>query len=107
MGQLLAQDHAASDGTSTTSWTLTDHLGSVRDIVSYDASTDTSTVDHHFVYGSFGQITTGDTTATRYLYTAQEYDTETDQYFYDARYYDQTTGKFLSEDPITDDFNNR
>jgi RHS repeat-associated protein len=104
--QLLAQDHVASDGTSTTSWTLTDHLGSVRDIVSYDASTDTTTVDDHFVYDSFGNITTGDTSVTRYLYTSQEYDTETGQYYYDARYYDQTTGKFLTTDPIKDDFDN-
>jgi RHS repeat-associated protein len=104
--QLLAQDHVASDGTSTTSWTLTDHLGSVRNIVSYDASTDTTTVDDHFVYDSFGNITTGDTSVTRYLYTSQEYDTETGQYYYDARYYDQTTGKFLTTDPIKDDFDN-
>jgi RHS repeat-associated protein len=102
--QLLAQDDVGSNGPSTTSWTLSDHLGSVRDIVSYDASTDATTVDHHFVYDSFGNITSGDTTATRYLYTSQEYDTETGQYYYDARYYDQTTSVFLTTDPITDDF---
>jgi RHS repeat-associated protein len=49
------------------------------------------------------QVTSGDTTATRYLYTCQEYDAETDQSYYNHRYYDQTTGQFISRDWIVDD----
>ncbi|WP_404310460.1 Calx-beta domain-containing protein [Neorhodopirellula lusitana] len=83
-----------------TDWTLTDHLGTVRDIVNYDEATDTSTVDEHFTYTAFGEVTSGDTTRTRYLYTAQELDTDTGLIYYDARWYDPNTGEFLSQDPI-------
>jgi RHS repeat-associated protein len=101
--QLLAQDEISTGGSSETHWALTDQLGSVRDLVSYSPTTNSTSVDYHFVYDSFGQITSGDTTATRYLYTAQEYDAETDQSYYNHRYYDQTTGQFISRDWIVDD----
>jgi len=83
-----------------TDWTLTDHLGSIRDLVHYDEATDQSTVDEHFTYSAFGEVTSGDTSRIRYLYTAQEYDADTGLFYYDARWYDPNTGEFISNDPI-------
>jgi hypothetical protein len=40
-------------------WPLTDHLGSVRDIVTYSEGTDETTVLNHRVYDSFGNLTSG------------------------------------------------
>jgi len=83
-----------------TDWTLTDHLGSIRDLVHYVEATDQSTVDEHFTYSAFGEVTSGDTSRIRYLYTAQEYDADTGLFYYDARWYDPNTGEFISNDPI-------
>lgn len=78
-------------------WHLTDHLGTVRDLVN-----NSGPVVNHFVYDSFGQVISESNPAvdTRYLFTGREFDQETGLYYYRARYYDQSTGRFISEDPI-------
>ncbi len=94
--QLLAQEDATGTGApADITWPLTDHLGTVRDLVDSAA-----VVLTHYQYDTFGNITLGDTTLTRYLFTSQEYDLESGQYYYDARYYDPATGKFINEDII-------
>ncbi|MCG8586758.1 MAG: DUF3836 domain-containing protein, partial [Pirellulales bacterium] len=100
----------ASDG--TTNWTLTDNLGTVRDVVTYDDVTDTTTVDEHYIYSAFGTLTRAeDSTGTeltseltvRYTFTAQEWVSVIDVYSYDHRWYHADTGQFMSADPIEDD----
>jgi len=94
--QLLAQEDATGLGTpADVTWPLTDHLGTVRDVI--DSAGNVLT---HFQIDAFGSITAGDTTLIRYIYTAQEYDPESGLYYYDARYYDPVVGKFISEDLI-------
>jgi len=77
-------------------WYLTDHQGTVRDLVD-----NSGTVVEHIRYDAFGQVTsvtdaqTGATLAeasTRYLYTGREWDADLALYYYRARWYDPTTG---------------
>ncbi len=91
--RVLAQEDAASN----VLWHLTDHLGTVRDLV--DSS---GTVVNHITYDSFGNVVSETDTDfdTRYQFTGREFDSETGLYYYRARYYDGTQGKFLSNDPI-------
>ncbi|MFM6647620.1 MAG: RHS repeat domain-containing protein, partial [Dolichospermum sp.] len=90
--QVLAQESAGN-----VEWHLTDHLGTVRDLLNNSGA-----VVNHFVYDSFGQVISESNPAidTRYLFTGREFDQETGLYYYRARYYDANTGRFLSEDPI-------
>ena len=45
-------------------WTLSDHEGSIRDVVTYDDGSGVTTVEEHRQYDSFGQVisTTGSAT---------------------------------------------
>jgi len=99
--QILAQEVTSGSGGGGTSggtrWLLTDHLGTVRDIV--DGS---GVVLNHIVYDSFGNILSQSDPAisTRYGFTGREFDAKTGLHFYRARYYDAGIGRFVSEDPI-------
>ncbi len=101
--QILADEQVAAPGAAgDVLWTLTDNLGSVRDIVNYDAATDTSTVVNHIVYDSFGNIRSESNSGVDVIFgfTGRETDEESDLYYYRARYYDPAIGQFASEDPI-------
>jgi RHS repeat-associated protein len=83
-------------------WALTDNLGSVRDLVSYDDVAGETVMENHITYDAFGRTIAETVPGTNliYTYTGREYDPETGNYYYRARYYDPDTGRFLSEDPI-------
>jgi RHS repeat-associated protein len=85
--QVLAQD----DGVGTTHWMLTDHLGSVRDLV-----TNAGTVAEHVVFDSFGNADS--LMLSRYGFTGREYDAETKLSYYRSRYYEAANGRFINED---------
>ncbi len=91
--QVLAQDNAAG----SVQWHLTDHLGTVRDLV--DGA---GVVVNHIVYDVYGNVVSqaNATIDSRYLFTGREFDPETEQHYYRARYYDSKAGRFISEDPI-------
>ena len=99
--QVLAQD----DGAGNVQWHLTDHLGTVTDLVD-----NTGSVVNHIEYDSRGNILRQSDAAvtTRYLFTGREYDAETNLYYFRRRYFDSTVGRFLSEDPagLVADVNN-
>lgn len=78
-------------------WALSDHQGTVRDLVD-----NTGTLLNHLTYDSFGNITsqTNPLVNFRFTYTGREFDAETGLYYYRARYFDPNTGRFVSEDPI-------
>jgi RHS repeat-associated protein len=79
-----------------TRWTLTDHLGSVRDVLS-----DTGVTLGRITYDSFGQVTnTTGIVDTLFRYTGRPGLASTGLYDYRARVYDPPIGQFLSEDPI-------
>lgn len=76
---------------------MTDHLGTVRDLVD-----DSGDVINHLDYDSFGNIIAQSniSAADRYTYTGREFDSETGFFYYRARYYDAHLGRFISQDPI-------
>ena len=86
-------------GTGTGYWTLTDNLGSVRDVID-----NTGTIKDSLQYDSFGNIDTSPeldpTYRGRYAYTGREFDVETQLQYNRARYYDATTGRWISQDPM-------
>jgi RHS repeat-associated protein len=94
-GEAVDQIFAEEVG-GQTRWTLTDHLGSVRDVVS-----DTGVTLGRLTYDSFGQVanTTG-IVDTLFRYTGRPSLASTGFYDYRARTYDPRVGQFLSEDPI-------
>jgi len=79
---------------------LSDHQGTVRDVVSYDSNQ--TTVENHLKYDSFGNITdqSDATQQPLYAFTGREWDADSELSYNRARWYDPTVGKFLSEDPI-------
>ena len=80
-----------------TGWYLTDHLGTVRDIVD-----DAGDLINTITYDSFGGIVvqTNAAAGDRFTYTGREYDAELGLYYYRARYYSPSLGRFISQDPI-------
>ncbi len=95
--QILAQEDLSKmlGDANRTLWPLVDNLGTVRDLAKQDG-----TIAVHYKYDSYGNVTSGDTPKTRYLFTAREFDTATDLQYNRARYYDATVGRWISEDPI-------
>jgi RHS repeat-associated protein len=91
--QVLAQESS-----NTTTWLLSDQIGTTRDLVNNSGA-----LLNHFTYDSFGTqtgSTPNATVDTRYKFTGREFDDETGDYFYRSRYYDPEVGRFLGEDAI-------
>ncbi|MEP4682293.1 MAG: RHS repeat-associated core domain-containing protein [Rhodopirellula bahusiensis] len=97
--QLLAEQDT---GSNSIAWTLTDHLGSVRDRVRANG-------DHiqHHDYDAFGREqyvsnSSGVTGNTDLLfgYTGKMRDEDTDLQSNQNRWYDSANGRWLSQDPI-------
>ena len=94
--QLLARDVAS--GTSPgVSWYLTDHLGSVRDILSGDGST----ILDHIEYNVNGMILSETNAAfgDRFKFTGREFDARTRLQYNRARYYLSALGVWMERDP--------
>ena len=96
-GEALDSNIARWRPSEGVAWYLTDHLGSVRDIVD-----NTGTVINHVEYDSFGNILfeTNASAGDRYKYTGREWQQELGLYYYRARFYDPANGRFVSQDPI-------
>ncbi len=90
---------ARVDSSGTEEWFLTDHLGSVRDIIE---NTSSATVVKSYDYDSFGNVIaeSGSGDASRYQWTGREIDVETGLQYNRARYFDPALGRWLSQDPI-------
>ncbi len=81
-------------------WPLSDHLGSVRDVV--DSS---RVVQNHVIYDAFGnQVDGGSSTPENvdflFAYTGRDWDEDVDLQYNRARWYDPAVGRWMSEDPI-------
>ena len=86
------QDKLLADTTPNgVSWSLTDHLGTIRDVLGA-----TST---HLIYDAFGNLTSG-TNPLIFGYTGKPFDPATNLQNNINRWYDATTGRWLSTDPI-------
>jgi len=94
------QDKLLADVTTNdVLWALTDHLGTIRDIVG------NSTI--HLIYDAFGNIISCKNSAGEmvnnpllFAYTGKAFDTSTALQNNINRWYDPTTGRWLSQDPI-------
>jgi RHS repeat-associated protein len=91
-----ALDGVLADETGgVTRWFLTDHLGTIRDVVGDDGRTSA-----HLVYDSFGVLLQGSLAgpAGGLGFTAREYSEATGLYTLRAREYDPELGRFLRRD---------
>src|SRR5205823_6131475 len=86
----------SGDSTSAR-WMLTDHLGSVRDVLDADGS-----VLDTVRYDSFGQVPAESAPEYRgrFGYTGREWDSEDSLQYSRGRYIDSATGRWISEDPM-------
>ncbi|MFN6103669.1 MAG: RHS repeat-associated core domain-containing protein, partial [Planctomycetaceae bacterium] len=103
--EILADEKIATGTTSTAgtvTWSLGDNLGTIRDLVQFNATTGTTTVVNHVRYDTFGQIVSQTNIQFQpwFAYTGREWDPAAGLYFYRARWYDPRAGRFLSEDPL-------
>ena len=99
----LLADETVDDATEDdVAWALTDHLGSVRDLVVYDPVAQTVSVVKHLVYDAYGNIISDTATGVEslFLYTARPFDPDTELQNNLNRWYDATTGRWLNTDPI-------
>jgi len=97
--QILADENESGD----VHWLLTDHLGTVRDVATYDDSTDTTTIVNHIAYDTFGNIESETAPATdnfNLFYTARYFDQATGLQYNNARWYFAETARWMSQDPI-------
>ena len=86
------QDKLLADTTSDgVSWSLTDHLGTIRDVLSATTT--------HLIYDAFGNLTSG-TNPILFGYTGKAFDTDTHLQNNINRWYDANIGRWLSTDPI-------
>jgi RHS repeat-associated protein len=98
-GQLVMWRQTTSQGSSTTRFLLTDHLGGTTTTL---GNTGLLTGDAR--YGPWGnERYTNGTLSTEYHYTGQREDATLGIYDYNARYYDPAIGRFLSADTIVPD----
>ena len=81
-------------------WALTDHLGSIRDVVGTTSNT-------HIIYDAYGNIISCKNSAAQtvdnpllFAYTGKAFDTSTQLQNNINRWYDATIGRWLSQDPI-------
>jgi len=87
-----AQDKLLADTTTDgVLWSLTDHLGTIRDIL--------GTASTHLIYDAFGNLISG-TNPLLFGYTGKAFDTDTQLQNNINRWYDATIGRWLSTDPI-------
>jgi RHS repeat-associated protein len=87
----------ADEANGSVGWTLTDNLGTVRDVVD-----GTGARQNHFVYDSFGNVTseTNPSFDTRFTFTGREFDAETGNYDYRNRQLRPSSGRFIESDPM-------
>ncbi len=96
-GPVIDQIFADENAMQQVLWPLTDHQGTVRDLVN-----SAGVVADHRTYDSFGRLTDQTNAAVDYMFgfTGRELDQETGLHYYRARYYDSAIGQFVGEDPL-------
>lgn len=78
------------------SWTLCDHLGTVRDVIGAEGN-----VKNHLEYNAFGKlIKANEKSLPRFRYTGKPFDDAIDLQWNINRWYDAEVGRWISEDPI-------
>jgi RHS repeat-associated protein len=95
--QILAQENIVESlgSDDRVYWPLGDHLQTTRDLVDQSGS-----VVEHYQFDSYGEVTSGDTSLTRYRFTAREFDEATGLQPNRARWYDSKRGRWMNDDPV-------
>jgi len=83
-------------------WALTDHLNTVRDLASYDAQNDETTIENHRTFDAYGNVTDETNAAVDCVFgfTGRLYDDATGLQNNLNRWYDSAIGRWMSEDTI-------
>jgi RHS repeat-associated protein len=83
-------------------WPLTDNLGTVRDLATYDSQQDETTVANHRTFDAYGNLTSQTNSAVDHLFafTGRQLDEATGMQNNLNRWYDASVGRWLSQDPI-------
>jgi RHS repeat-associated protein len=98
--QALA-DEAGSGG--EVYWYFTDHLGSVRDVATYNTSTNITTIANHIAFDSFGRRASETNSALGDFalgFTGRWFDRATGLQWNLNRWYNPSIQRWMSEDPI-------
>ena len=87
---------------------VSDYLGNLRNVFYYDYY-NTLQLGEAIWYNPFGKqdsVKVAGTDRHRFTYNGKEFDegTELSRYYYGARYYDPELGRFMTPDPISDDW---
>jgi RHS repeat-associated protein len=102
--QLLADETVTSlSSAGTVLYPFGDHLGTLRDLATYNDSTNVTTIANHRRYDSFGNLIS-ETNASIdefFAFTGRPFDDSTSLQNNLNRWYDSKTGSWMSEDPIS------
>ena len=92
---------ADENASNVASWALPDNEGSIRDVVQYNSTTDTTSDVDHLVYDSVGNITSQTNSAYQplFAYAGMLIDAGSGFRYDHARWYNPQLGKFISQDP--------
>jgi RHS repeat-associated protein len=95
--ELFARADDDPPGAPVPYWYLTDHLGSVRDVLDSDGDLAAT-----LAYDAYGKIVSDPDAEVsgRYAFTGREVDREVKLQYNRARYYDAETGRWISQDPM-------
>jgi RHS repeat-associated protein len=107
-GPAVDQALADEDAAGNTYWYFTDHLGTVRDIGTYNAGTNTTTIANHIVYDSYGRRTSETNSSLGAFdigYTGKWLDRDTGLKWHWNRWYNPEIQRWMSEDFIWDGAN--
>jgi RHS repeat-associated protein len=83
-------------------WALSDHLGTIRNVVDYNESSPNFSIANHRTIDSFGRLTaeTNSTVDLSFMFTGKLFDEATGLSNHLNRWLDPHLGKWISEDPI-------
>jgi RHS repeat-associated protein len=99
----LLTDEQISSGTSGTVYSvLGDHLQTVRELVTFNSASQTTSIVDHRQFDSFGNVVSDSNSSvdTFFKYTGKYFDVDTKLQWNLNRWYDPFLGQWVSEDPI-------
>ena len=101
--QILAVEDVTSLTTAgDVKWPFSDHLGTPRDLATYNATTDDTSVSNHRIFDSYGKLIS-ETNASFTIaigFTGVFFEITTGLNYHRNRWLDVASGRWISEDPV-------